>query len=148
LTQLSVDSGGRRSRALTSWSGLLLLGMLGLGLMHLRPSTKSTGGPEEAAQSRCLAWDREASEGIAALIFDNHAATELRLKRPFFNFAVLGRTAGRALLVLQDTITDPCIKPSPCGPVPFGRLRTTMQLMRKCCRREIEVKVIIQRSAW
>ena len=68
----------RGSRALMSWRGLLLVGVIALALSQLAPS-KSVSHQEAAPQANCEAWDRAASEGIAALISDNRAASELRL---------------------------------------------------------------------
>ena len=68
----------RGGRALMSWRGLLLVGVIALALSQVGPS-KSVSRQEAAAQANCEAWDRAASEGIAALIPDNRAASELRL---------------------------------------------------------------------
>jgi hypothetical protein len=68
----------RGSRALMSWPGLLLVGVIALVLSQLGPS-KSVSRQEAAPQANCEAWDRAASEGIAVLISDNRTASELRL---------------------------------------------------------------------
>ena len=68
----------RGSRALMSWRGLLFVGAIALALSQLAPS-KSVSHQESAPQANCEAWDRAASEGIAALISDNRAASDLRL---------------------------------------------------------------------
>jgi hypothetical protein len=68
----------RGSRALMSWRGLLLVGVIALVLSQLGPS-RWVSHQEAAPQANCEAWDRAASEGIAALISDNRAASELRL---------------------------------------------------------------------
>jgi hypothetical protein len=68
----------RKSRGLTSWRGLLLIAAITLALSQLAPS-RSVSRPEAASQPDCAAWDRAASEGIATIISDNRAASELRL---------------------------------------------------------------------
>src|SRR3981081_3989178 len=70
-------------RWLFSWSAWLLAAVMALGLLHW--GTKSWGvkpatlaGTEAALRASCDAWDRAASEGIAAIISDTSAAAELR----------------------------------------------------------------------
>jgi hypothetical protein len=69
----------RRRRGLVSWRGLLLVGIIALGLAQLVPWTRPVGREAAAPQPDCAAWDRAASEGIAALVADNSPAAELRL---------------------------------------------------------------------
>jgi hypothetical protein len=68
----------RGFRALMSWRGLLCVGLIALALSQPGPP-RSVSRQEAASQQNCEAWDRAASEGIAAIIPDNRAASELRL---------------------------------------------------------------------
>jgi len=55
-------------------------GMIALGLLFWGTRTTAVvGGRDAAFQANCETWDREASEGIAAIIPDRSAAAELRL---------------------------------------------------------------------
>jgi hypothetical protein len=79
VTGFAVESRGQGYRALMSWRGLLLLGIVGLSLSQFASWRKLAGSQDGSAQLSCPIWDREASEGIATLIFDGSAAAELRL---------------------------------------------------------------------
>ena len=68
-----------RMYRLISWRGLLLGAVVALCVAQLVPWTSSVGRDVAADQPDCAAWDRAASEGIAALIYDTSAAAELRL---------------------------------------------------------------------
>ena len=65
--------------ARTAVRGLLLIGISGVALAQLWPWLRPTGSQEAPAQAGCAAWDREASEGIAELVFDGSAAAEWKL---------------------------------------------------------------------
>lgn len=65
--------------ALMSWRGLLLAGIVGFGIVQLTPWARTPSPYEPAVSANCEAWDRDASQGIAALISDNSAAAEIRL---------------------------------------------------------------------
>jgi hypothetical protein len=76
MTPAYVGSGRRR----LSWPVCLFGGVIALGLLHWSTRTSAVGdGSDAAIRTNCEAWDREASEGIAAIISDNSAAAELRL---------------------------------------------------------------------
>ena len=68
-----------RRGARTALRGLLLIGISGVALAQLWPWLRPTGSQEAPAQPGCAAWDREASEGIAELVFDGSAAAEWKL---------------------------------------------------------------------
>ena len=72
----SPEGFGRRRLA---WCGVILLGMTGLVLSQAGSWSRSPNRPDVSGPPNCAAWDREASEGIAALISDTSAAAELRL---------------------------------------------------------------------
>lgn len=76
MTVASPKSFGRR-RLTLAWCGLLLLGIAGFVLTQAW--SRSPNRADIEARPNCAAWDREASEGIAALISDTSAAAELRL---------------------------------------------------------------------
>ena len=70
---------GPRRGARTALCGLLLVGISGVALAQLWPWLRQAGSQEAPAQPGCAAWDREASEGIAKLVFDGSAAAEWKL---------------------------------------------------------------------
>jgi hypothetical protein len=65
--------------AFMSWRALLLAGVAALGLVQLTPWAGTGSQPKPAVSTNCETWDREASQGIATLIYDNSPAAELRL---------------------------------------------------------------------
>jgi hypothetical protein len=69
----------RGFRSLKSWRVLMLVGVAAIGLVQLGALARKPGTGQVAGPADCAAWDREASQGIAALISDNSPAAELRL---------------------------------------------------------------------
>jgi hypothetical protein len=68
-----------RCRSLISWRAMLLIAVAVVGLLQLMPWIGATSESKPVLSASCAAWDREASEGIAALLPDGSAAAELRL---------------------------------------------------------------------
>jgi hypothetical protein len=66
-------------RASYAWRGLLLAGLAVAGLLYASARTTTISGLKTAVATDCDAWDRAASEGIAAIISDRSIAAELRL---------------------------------------------------------------------
>ena len=62
-----------------SWRGLLLVGSVAFGLVHLVPWARTGSQHTASVWPNCEAWGREASQGIATLISDTSPAAELRL---------------------------------------------------------------------
>ena len=69
---------GRKRHALMRWPGLLLVGVVAVGLTQLALRARSADRETATPRPDCSAWDRAASEGIAALVSDTSAAAELR----------------------------------------------------------------------
>jgi hypothetical protein len=68
-----------RCRSFISWRAMLLVAVAVVGLLQLTPWIGATSQSNPVMSANCEAWDREASEGIAALLPDRSAAAELRL---------------------------------------------------------------------
>jgi hypothetical protein len=73
------DRAGSGWRASYAWRGLLLAGLAVAGLLYASARTTTMSGLKTAVATDCDAWDRAASEGIAAIISDRSIAAELRL---------------------------------------------------------------------
>jgi hypothetical protein len=73
------DRAGSGWRASYARRGLLLAGLAVAGLLYASVRTTTISGLKTAVATDCDAWDRAASEGIAAIISDRSIAAELRL---------------------------------------------------------------------
>jgi hypothetical protein len=73
------DRAGGGWRAFYPWRGLLLAAMAVAGLLYASARTTTISELKTAVGTDCDAWDRAASEGIAAIISDRSIAAELRL---------------------------------------------------------------------
>ena len=73
-----VSRGSHGFKALSSWRSLLVAGVFGFGLLQVLTYAMPTKHETRLA-AECIAWDGQASEGIAALIFDNSPSAEIRL---------------------------------------------------------------------
>src|SRR3954451_19592563 len=62
-----------RCRSFISWRAMLLVAVAVMGLLQLTPWIGATSQSNPVMSANCEAWDREASEGIAALLPDRSA---------------------------------------------------------------------------
>lgn len=76
---IASPEGFDRRRLALAWCAVLVLGTTGLILTQAGSWSGSPGRPGVAAQPDCAAWDRAASEGVAALVSETSATAELRL---------------------------------------------------------------------